>query len=173
MNIDLKFTKNIFNIHESVFIAKSADILGKVYLGKNSSVWFQSVLRGDVDEIIFGENCNIQDGSIIHCVRDFPVIVGDNVSLGHGVILHGCKLGSNILIGMRATVLTGAVIGNNCLIAAGSLIPEGMIIPENSLVIGSPAKIKKSVEEEHLKLIEITWKSYVNYSNIYKNNTSI
>jgi carbonic anhydrase/acetyltransferase-like protein (isoleucine patch superfamily) len=173
MNMDLKFTEKIFHIHESVFIAKSADILGKISLGKNSSVWYQSVLRGDVDEIIFGENCNIQDGSIIHCVRDYPVIAGDNVSLGHGVILHGCKLGSNILVGMRATVLTGAVVGNNCLIAAGTLIPEGMIIPDNSLVVGSPAKVKKSVEENHLQLIEMTWKNYVNYSKIYKNNTSI
>lgn len=173
MKMDLKFTENIFNIHQSVFIAPSADIIGKVTLGENSSVWYQSVLRGDVDEIIFGKNCNIQDASIIHCVSDYPVIVGNNVSLGHGVILHGCRLGSNILVGMRATILTGAIVGSNCLIAAGSLVPERMIIPDNSLVVGSPAKIKKNVDDNHLQLIEMTWKNYVNYSKIYKNKASI
>lgn len=166
--MNLKYIENIFDIDNSVFIAKSVDIIGKVSIGKNSSIWYQSVLRGDVDEIIFGENCNIQDGSIIHCVKDFPVITGDRVSLGHGVILHGCKLASDILVGMRSTILTGAIIGNNCLIAAGSLIPEGMIIPDNSLVIGNPAKVKKTVEKKHLDLIEMTWKNYTNYSKIYK-----
>jgi len=163
----LKYPDDLFAFASSVFIAPNTSMVGKVTIGKNSSVWYQSVLRGDVDEIIIGENCNIQDGSIIHCVGGFPTIMGDNVSLGHAVLLHGCQLGNNILVGMRATVLTGAKIGDNCLIAAGSLIPEGMEIPSNSLVVGSPAVVKKQVNEKHLQLIDSTWQNYVDYAKEY------
>lgn len=163
----LKYTKDSFNIFKNVFIAKNTNIMGKVTIGANSSVWFQSVIRGDVDEIIIGENTNIQDGCILHCANDFPVIVGDNVSLGHGVILHGCTLGNNILVGMRATILNGALIGNNCIIGAGALIPEGMEIPDNSVVMGLPAKIKGNINEKNLELIKKTAKNYIEYSKIY------
>ncbi len=167
--MSLKYKNDDLKIDKSVFIAPSADILGKVTIGKNSSIWFQSVLRGDVDEIIIGENCNIQDGSIIHCVHGYPAIMGNNVSLGHGVILHGCTLEDNILIGMRATVLTGAVIGKNSLIAAGALVGEGVVIPPNSLVVGMPAKVKKEITEDQLKLIHKTWENYVEYAKHYLN----
>jgi carbonic anhydrase/acetyltransferase-like protein (isoleucine patch superfamily) len=161
------YIKDDLKIDSSVFIAPSSDLVGKVTIGKNSSVWYQSVLRGDVDEIIIGENSNIQDGSIIHCVEGFPAIVGDNVSLGHGVILHGCNIANNVLIGMRATVLTGAVIGENCLIAAGALVTEGTIIPANSLVVGIPAKVKGHVSEKNIEMIKMTAGHYVDYSKQY------
>ncbi|MBC7474445.1 MAG: gamma carbonic anhydrase family protein [Candidatus Sericytochromatia bacterium] len=162
------FTDNLI-IDTSVFIAPTSTLLGKVTIGKNSSIWFQSVLRGDVDEIIIGENTNIQDGSIIHCVNGFPTKVGNNVSLGHGVILHGCTIEDNVLIGMRATVLTGAVIGKNSLIAAGALVSENMIIPPNSLVVGIPAKVKKEISKYQFDLIEETAKNYVKYAIEYIN----
>lgn len=155
------------NIDSTVFIAPNTNILGKVTIGRNSSVWFQSVLRGDVDEIIIGENSNIQDACILHCVEGYPVKMGNNVSLGHGVILHGCTIGNNVLVGMRATVLTGAIIGNNCLIAAGALVSENMIIPDNSLVIGMPAKVKKEINDSQIALINKTSDNYVQYSKMY------
>lgn len=166
--MEILYLKDEFSFHESTFISPNVSLAGKITLGENTSVWFQSVLRGDVDEIIFGKNCNIQDGSIIHCVTNFPVIAGDNVSLGHGVILHGCTLGDNILVGMRATILTGAKIGNNCLIAAGSLITEGTEIPPNSLVVGAPAKVKRELSTDHHEMIRYTFESYVNYTKKYK-----
>jgi carbonic anhydrase/acetyltransferase-like protein (isoleucine patch superfamily) len=163
------YFKDEFNIHPGVFIAPAVTIVGRVTIGHNSSVWYQSVLRGDVDEIIIGENSNIQDGCIIHCVRGFPAKIGNNVSLGHGVILHGCTLEDNILVGMRATVLTGAVIGSNTLIAAGALVPEGAVIPPNSLVVGVPAKVKKEISPDQLRLIETTYQNYLEYSRQYMN----
>jgi carbonic anhydrase/acetyltransferase-like protein (isoleucine patch superfamily) len=161
------FIDDEFIIHESVFIAPSVTLAGKITIGQNSSVWFQSVIRGDVDQIIIGENTNIQDGSIIHCVKGYPAKIGNNVSLGHGVILHGCTLEDNILVGMRATVLTGAVIGSNTLIAAGALVGEGVIIHPNSLVVGIPAKVKKEITYDQSKLIEMTYKNYIEYSRQY------
>lgn len=161
------YIKDEIKLDGSVFIAPTVTIVGKVTIGRNSSVWYQSVLRGDVDQIIIGENSNIQDGSIIHCVEGYPAKIGNNVSLGHGVILHGCTLEDNILVGMRATVLTGAVIGSNTLIAAGALVGEGVIIPPNSLVVGIPAKVKKEITENQSKLIEMTYKSYLEYSRLY------
>lgn len=155
------------DIADNVFIAPDVALLGKITIGKNSSVWYKSVLRGDVDEIIIGERSNIQDGTIIHCVEEYPTIIGDDVSLGHGVVLHGCKLGNNILVGMRATILNGAIVGDNCLIAAGTLVPENMVIPENSLVMGVPAKIKGQVTEAQLELIKYTSSNYIEYSKQY------
>ncbi|MFN8672660.1 MAG: gamma carbonic anhydrase family protein [Candidatus Sericytochromatia bacterium] len=165
----LKFIKDEFNIAENAFIAPNTSIVGKVTIGEHASIWYQSVLRGDTDEIIIGENSNIQDACILHCVYDFPVIVGANVSVGHGAILHGCTIGDNVLIGMRATVLTGAIIGDNCIIGAGAVVTEGTIIPDNSLVLGIPAKVKGTVSDKNLELIKMTWENYVEYSNIYIN----
>lgn len=161
------YIEDNLKIDQSVFIAPNTNLCGKVSIDANSSVWFQSVLRGDVDEIIIGKNTNIQDGCIIHCVEGFPTKLGDNVSLGHGVILHGCTIENNVLIGMRAVVLTGAVIGENSLIAAGAVVSEGMIIPPNSLVVGIPAKVKKEINQEQSKLINKTAENYINYSKMY------
>jgi carbonic anhydrase/acetyltransferase-like protein (isoleucine patch superfamily) len=154
-------------VANNAFIAPDVAMVGKVTIGKDSSVWYKSVLRGDVDEIIIGDRSNVQDGTIIHCIEGYPTILGDDVSLGHGVVLHGCKLGNNILVGMRATILNGAVIGDNCLIAAGALVSEGMIVPPNSLVMGLPAKIKGQLNEAQLELIKYTSSNYVEYTKQY------
>ncbi|MFZ1505474.1 MAG: gamma carbonic anhydrase family protein, partial [Anaerolineae bacterium] len=123
-------------IHRSVFIAPGAIITGQVTLGPESSVWFGCVLRGDVNTITIGAQCNIQDGCILHVDGDKPLRLGDRVSLGHGAIVHGCTVEDDVLIGIRATVLSGALIGHGSLIGAGALVPEGMVVPPHSLVLG-------------------------------------
>jgi len=164
----LKYINDEVNIHNSVFVAPNAVIIGKVTIDENSSIWYNCVIRGDVDEIIIGKNSNVQDGCILHCNYNVPVILGNNVSIGHGAIIHGCTIEDNVLVGMGAIILSGAVIGKNSLIAAGSLITEKTIIPPNSLVVGSPAKVKMQVTEKHLKLIESNAINYIDYANSYK-----
>lgn len=148
-------------IGNEVFIAKSCDLIGKVFLGNNSSLWFHVVARGDVNEIHIGENTNIQDLSMLHVIDDRPLIVGKNVSVGHGVTLHACTIGDGCLIGMGATVLDGAVIGKNSLVAAGSVVPPGKIYPEGSFIIGSPAIVKRPLTSEEIDKYSNHYKSYI------------
>ena len=138
-------------IDKSVFIAEGARVIGDVTLEKNSSVWFNAVLRGDDDKIVVGEGSNIQDNCVLHCDRKNPTIVGKNVSVGHLALLHGCTVGDNSLIGMHATVMNGAVSGKNCVIGAGALVTGGTVIPDNSVAVGSPAKVIRKVTEADLK----------------------
>mgnify|MGYP006283047593 CR=1 FL=1 len=137
-----------------VFVAPSADVIGKVKLGDGSSVWFGAVLRGDNDWIIVGEGSNVQDGSIAHTDPGLPVIIGRNVTVGHGVMLHGCEIGDGSLIGNRAVILDGAKIGPRCLIAAGALVPSHMQVPEGSVVIGSTGKVVRQLAEKDLARLE-------------------
>ncbi len=146
-------------IGEGCFVANSCDLIGRVRLGANSSLWYQVVARGDVNYIEVGENTNIQDLTMLHVIEDIPLIIGKNVSVGHSVILHACTIGDGCLIGMGAKVLDGAVIGENSLVAAGSVVPPGKIYPSNSYIIGSPAKLKR----------ELTAEEVDKYSNHYKN----
>lgn len=139
------------NIDKSVFIAEGARVIGDVTLGKNSSVWFNAVLRGDDDRIEVGEGSNIQDNCVLHCDKNNPTIVGKNVSVGHLALLHGCTVGDNSLIGMHATVMNGAVIGKNCVIGAGALVTGGTVIPDNSVAVGSPAKVIRKVTQKDLE----------------------
>ena len=127
------------------FIAPSASVMGRVFLEKHVSVWFGAVVRGDVEDIKIGENSNIQDLSVLHADPGHPLIIGKNVTVGHKVMLHGCLIGDNSLIGINSVILNGAKIGKNCLIGANSLITEGMEIPDNSLVMGSPSMVKKEL----------------------------
>ena len=151
----LKFKDKIPAIHESCFTAENATILGGVKMAENASVWYGAVLRGDGSEIIIGRNSNIQDNAVVHCDRDFPVNIGENVTVGHGAIIHGCTIHNNVMIGMGATVLNGAVIGEGSIIGAGALVREGQIIPENSLVVGMPAKvIKETTEEQRAAILD-------------------
>jgi len=154
-------------IHRSVFVAPGAVITGQVTLGPESSVWFGCVLRGDVNTITIGAQCNIQDGCILHVDSDKPLRLGDRVSLGHGAIVHGCTVEDDVLIGIRATVLSGAVIGRGSLIGAGALVPEGMVVPPDSLVLGVPAKIVRTVSAEQAALIRRIAQAYVNHSCAY------
>ena len=143
------------------WVAPNAVVIGDVSLKKNASVWFGSVLRGDNDPIILGENSNIQDNSVCHTDDGMPLIIGNNVTVGHKVILHSCTVGDNSLTGMGSTVLNKAKIGNNCLLGANSLVTEGKEFPDNSLIVGSPAKVKRELTDMEKKIIELSALHYV------------
>ena len=136
--------------NKQIFIAKSADVLGKVKIGDRSSIWFQAVLRGDFNQITIGRGSNIQDGSVVHVDLAHPTIIGNDVTVGHNCIIHGCELKNNVLVGMGSTVMNGAVINENTLIGANSLVTEGTIIPANSLVLGSPARVVRPLTPEEI-----------------------
>ncbi len=150
------------------WIAPNATIIGDVSLKKNASVWFGAVLRGDNDPIILGENSNIQDNSVCHTDDGMPLKIGDNVTVGHKVILHSCTVGDNSLIGMGSTVLNKAKIGNNCLVGANSLVTEGKEFPDNSLIVGSPAKVKRELTDMEKKIIELSALHYVENMKRYR-----
>jgi carbonic anhydrase/acetyltransferase-like protein (isoleucine patch superfamily) len=130
------------------WIAPSADVIGKVRLLDDASIWFGAVLRGDNEWITVGQGSNVQEGCVLHTDMGAPLTIGTNCTIGHKAILHGCQIGDNSLIGMGAIVLNHAKIGKNCLIGAGALIPEGKVIPDNSLVVGQPGKIIRVLDEE-------------------------
>ena len=157
-------------VGEDYFVAPSADVMGRVFLDKHVSVWFGAVIRGDVEDIRNGENSNVQDLSVLHADPGQPLIIGKNVTVGHKVMLHGCSIGDNSLIGINSVVLNGAKIGKNCLIGANSLITENTIIPDNSLVMGSPAKVKKELDPGMENILKGSADHYVeNYINFKKN----
>ena len=163
-----KFQDKLPKIHKSVFVAENVIIIGDVEIGANSSVWFGSILRGDVNFIRIGERVNIQDGSVIHVSsKTNPTILEDEITLGHRVTLHGCHIETGCLIGIGAIVLDGARIGKNSLIAANSLVTPNTKIPERSLVMGSPAKVKRELSDEEVTDLERFWKNYVSLSQIY------
>lgn len=143
------------------WVAASAEVMGRVVLKENSSVWYGCVLRGDNDPIIVGENSNIQDLSVLHTDIGFPITIGANVTVGHGVILHACTIGDDTLIGMGSTILNRAKIGKNCIIGANSLISEGKEIPDNSLVMGAPGKVVKEVSPQQVQMIRLSALHYV------------
>ena len=163
-----KLGERVPNIHESCFVAPSADLIGSVTLKKNASVWFSTVLRGDNADIVIGENSNIQDGSILHVDDDFPLTIGDNVTVGHKVMLHGCTIGDGSLVGMNAVILNGAVIGKGCLIGANALVPEGKVIPDGSMVLGSPGKIVKTLDDEKVAMLAFAADHYVENRQRYQ-----
>lgn len=138
-------------MNNEYFIAPSADVYGNVVLAKDVSIWFQAVLRGDNHSITVGSRSNIQDGTIIHVDKDAPVTIGENVTIGHHCMLHGCKVGDGALIGMSSTILNHATIGENSLIGAGSLVTEGTEIPPNVLAFGRPAKVIRPLTREELR----------------------
>lgn len=148
-------------MNDSNFIAKSADIIGDVSLGENSSVWFQSVLRGDQEPIIIGENTNIQDGTVIHCDPNHPTNIGDNVSVGHNCTLHGCTIDDNVIVGMGSTVLNGAKIGKNSIVGAGSLVTQNKEFEPGKLILGSPAKAIRDLTEDELASIKHNAEEYL------------
>ncbi|MDD9997096.1 MAG: gamma carbonic anhydrase family protein, partial [Rhodospirillaceae bacterium] len=123
------------------YVAPSAAVIGSVRLGNNVSVWFSAVVRGDDEPIIIGRNSNIQDCAVVHTDPDFPCILGENVTIGHKAVVHGCEIGDNTTVGINAVVLSGARVGRNCLIGANSLVAEGKEIPDNSLVLGTPGRV--------------------------------
>jgi len=137
-------------IDPTAWVADSAQVIGAVTLAENSSVWFGAVLRGDTDRLTVGRNSNIQDGSVLHADRGQPLVIGDDVTVGHQVMLHGCTVGDGSLIGIQAVVLNGAKIGRNCLVGAGALVTEGKEFPDGSLIMGSPAKVVRTMTPEQI-----------------------
>lgn len=133
------------------FIAPSADIIGRVKIGKNASLWYNVVARGDINRIEIGDNTNVQDLTMLHVDFDLPCLIGASVTIGHNAIIHACTVGDHCLIGMGAIILNGAVIGENSVVAAGSVVPPGKIFPSNSMIMGSPAKVVRELtpEEKH------------------------
>lgn len=132
---------------EGHFVAPTACLIGDVTLHSHSSIWFNTVIRAENDRVSIGANSNIQDLSVLHVDPGFPLIIGDNVTVGHKAMLHGCAIGDGSLIGMNAVVLNGAVIGKGCIIGANALVTEGMIVPDGAMVLGSPGKIKRVLDE--------------------------
>ena len=142
------------------FVAPNAAVVGKVTLRKNSSVWFSCVLRGDVEAIEVGAGSNIQDGTVIHADPGFPALIGENVTVGHNAMIHGCSIGDGSLVGINAVVLNGAKIGKNCLIGANALVTEGMEVPDGSLVLGSPATVKKTLSADQQAMLALNAQHY-------------
>lgn len=155
-------------VHESAWVADSAQVLGNVHLAEDSSVWFGVVIRGDTDTISVGRGTNIQDNSVLHADRGMPLTIGDNVTVGHQVMLHGCTIGEGSLIGIQAVVLNGAKIGKNCLVGAGSLVTEGKEFPDGSMILGSPAKAVKQLSPEQIEGLKMSAKHYVDNARRYK-----
>lgn len=160
--------RTLVQVHPTAFVARSAMLVGDVTIGQNSSVWFSAVIRGDLASVTIGDNCSVQDGAVIHVDADAPTVVGDRVTIGHGAVVHGCEIGDNVLIGIRAVVLSGAHIAANCVIGACALITEGMHIPANSVVVGTPGKVIKTVTPEHEGHLRYMWEEYVALSRAYK-----
>ena len=138
-------------IPENVYVAPDADIVGDVELEENCNVWYQAVIRGDADRIHIGRGTNIQDGSILHVDPGFPMEIGENVTIGHGAVLHGCSIGDGSLVGMGAIVLNGAKIGKNCIVGAGALVTQGVEIPDGTMALGVPAKVKRDLREDEIR----------------------
>lgn len=143
------------------WIAPSATVLGNVILHSGASIWFNAVVRGDNDPIVIGADSNIQDGSILHTDVGSPLTIGAGVTVGHKVMLHGCEIGDNSLIGIGAVILNGARIGKNCLIGANALITEGKVIPDNSLVMGQPGKVVRELDEGQVEALRMSARHYV------------
>ena len=155
---------------KGAFIAKTATVIGDVTLGANSSVWFSAVLRGDINRVVVGHHSNIQDNSVLHVADDFPCIVGNWVTVGHGAIVHACKVGDEVLVGMGAVILDGAVIGKQSLIGARALVTQGTKIPPGSLVLGAPAKVVRALTKKERAGLKWWAEKYVANTAYYLKN---
>jgi len=157
-------------IADSVYIEETAIVIGDVVVGEESSIWFNTVVRGDVHQIRIGRRTNIQDLCVVHVTHDtHPTVLGDEVTVGHHVILHGCTVNDRVLIGMGAILMDGVVIGEDCIVGAGALVTERTVVPPKSLVLGSPAKIKRPVTEQELAWIRESAANYIGYARRYRN----
>jgi carbonic anhydrase/acetyltransferase-like protein (isoleucine patch superfamily) len=161
--------RSIFpKVHATAFVDESAHVIGDVEIGEDSSVWMNVVIRGDVNIIRIGNRSNIQDGSVVHVMRDtHPTLIGDDVTVGHAAILHGCTVHNCCLIGMGALLLNGSEIGRDSIVAPGTLVPEGMKIPPRSLVMGRPAVRKRELTDEDVATIKAYAERYVGYRKDY------
>jgi carbonic anhydrase/acetyltransferase-like protein (isoleucine patch superfamily) len=155
-------------IDPSVFIAKTATVVGAVSIGKSSSVWFSAVVRGDIAPVVIGEESNIQDGAVLHVGHGFPCVVGNRVTIGHGAVVHGATLKDDVMVGIGAVVLNGAVIGEHTLVAAGAVVTENTVIPPGWLVLGIPGRPSRPITEAQRTYILEAASHYVRYAREYK-----
>ena len=149
------------DVHPTAWVADNAQVMGQVSLAENASVWYGAVLRGDNDSISVGRNSNVQDGSVLHTDHGSPLVIGDDVTIGHQVMLHGCSVGDCSLIGMGSVVMNGARIGRNCIVGAGALITEGKQFPDGVLIIGAPAKVVRELSAEQISQLQASASHYV------------
>lgn len=157
-------------IHPDSFVADNATVIGKVHLAEGASVWFGTVIRGDTDHIRIGRGSNIQDNSVIHTDAGLEVKIGENVTVGHQCVLHGCEIGDGSLIGIGAVVLNGAKIGRGCLVGAGALVTEGKEFPDHSMIIGSPAKAVKTITPDQARRMAFGADVYAQRSRSYRSD---
>jgi len=155
------------------FIAPEAVVIGDVIIGEEVSIWFNAVIRGDNDTVTIGAGSNVQDGSVLHVDDGVPLMIGERVTIGHKVMLHGCTIGNGSLIGMNAVVLNNAIIGKNCLIGANALVTEGMQIPDGSLVVGSPARVIKPVNDSALQVMQAGTQNYIDKISLYREELKV
>lgn len=157
------------NIAPSAWVADSAEVIGKVTLAVDASVWFGTVIRGDTDAITVGARTNVQDGSVLHADFGKPLVIGDDVTIGHKVMLHGCAIGDGSLIGIGAVVLNGAKIGRGCIVGAGALVTEGKEFPDGCMILGSPAKVVRQLSAEQQSALRMSAAHYVENARRFKN----
>ena len=159
-------------VHQTAYVDESAQVIGDVEIGEASSVWMNAVIRGDVHRIRIGRRSNVQDGTIVHVMRGtHATTIGDDVTIGHGVIVHGCTLGDRILVGMGAILLNGVDVGDDCIVAAGTLLTENSQIPPRSLVMGSPGKVRRELTDDDVASIRDYAERYVGYRLDYMGGT--
>jgi carbonic anhydrase/acetyltransferase-like protein (isoleucine patch superfamily) len=156
-------------IDASVFVAQSADVIGQVTLKEHSSVWFNAVIRGDCDRIEVGARTNIQDGAVLHCDIGQPLIIGEDVTVGHNAMIHCAEVGDRTLIGINAVILDGAKVGSDCIIGANTLVKAGSVIPDGSLVVGSPGKVIRQLDEQSRAMLLGSAASYVHEGEVMLN----
>ncbi|MBT9494550.1 MAG: gamma carbonic anhydrase family protein [Paucibacter sp.] len=154
-------------IADSAWVAESAEVIGRVTLWPEVSIWFKAVLRGDSEHLTIGAGSNIQDGSVLHADHGFPLVLGQGVTVGHQCMLHGCTVGDYSLIGIGAVVLNGARIGKHCLVGAGALVTEGKEFPDGSLIVGSPAKVVRALTEEQIEGLKASARHYIENGRRY------
>lgn len=153
---------------ERVFVAENAAIIGDVEIGNDCSIWYGATIRGDVNLIRIGSRSNVQDNCTIHVTHEkWPTVISEEVTIGHGAIVHGCIVKRGALIGMGSRVLDGAVVGESALVGAGALVPEGMTVPPRTLVVGVPARVKRPLTDEELEKLDQSWRNYVEYKEKY------
>ena len=160
-------------IHADTWIAADANVIGQVVLDEGASVWFCATIRADHEIIHIGKGSNVQENTVMHVDKGFPLTVGTNCTIGHKVMLHGCTIGNNTLIGMGATILNGAKIGNNCLIGAGALITEGKEIPDNSLVMGAPGKVVRQLDAQAAQMLEGSALHYQDNMRLFRDELKV
>lgn len=158
---------------EKVYIADGAKVIGNVEIGNGGSVWYNAVVRGDSNSIVIGENTNVQDNAVLHTSHSHSLKIGNNVTIGHGAIVHGCIVGNNVLIGMGAIILDGAVIEDNCIIGAGALVTQNKVMKEGMLVLGNPAKAVRALSEEEKESIVVNANNYVKEAQMYLSESCI